>query len=83
MINLIRDYLEGGIFEIIYYVISKKFVPHILKYIYRIFPDLSIKSLDVLEKASQISNINEEALIKNIIVGAESMLTPNNLLLRS
>lgn len=79
MIDLIEKKLNDGLFSIIYYVNSKKTIPHLLKYIYRIFPSMSIKSLDILELAGQIPNINEEALIKNMVIGVEGMFADNSL----
>ena len=60
-------------FDLLYYVNSKKAISHLLRYIYRLFPSFVIKSLDVLEKAANIPNINEEGLIKNMAVGVEHM----------
>lgn len=60
-------------FEVVYFVNSKKAISHLLRYIYRLFPSLAIRSLDVVERAASIPNINEEGLVKNMTVGVEHM----------
>lgn len=66
------------IFEILYYVNSKKTISHLLRYIYRLFPKFVIKSLDVLDKAAAIHNINEDGLVRNLTVTVEHMFMSQN-----
>jgi hypothetical protein len=39
-----------------------------LRYIYRLFPKFAIKSFEVLSKAANIPNINEDGLVRNLTV---------------
>lgn len=57
-------------FATIYFVNSKSTIPQLLKSIYKIFPSFAIRSLDLLDQAELIPNINEERLIENMTVGA-------------
>lgn len=46
------------IFSSLYYVNSKKAISHLLRYIYRLYPEMVLQSVDVLNYASAIPNIN-------------------------
>ena len=49
-----------------------------LRYIYRLFPKFVVKSLDTLNKAANIPNINEDGLVKNLTVTVEPLFVPEN-----
>jgi hypothetical protein len=79
----IMDVIKEGIkrlFNYVYFVNSKKTVQQFIRYSFIILPELVIKSLDLLDKASEIPYINEEGLVMNIQITVQYMFSRPDLL---
>jgi hypothetical protein len=79
ILDVIKDGIKN-LFNYIYFVNSKKTVQQFLRYSFIMLPELAIKSLDLLDKASGIPYINEEGLVMNIQITVQYMFSTPSLL---